>query len=160
MHSPDVQAGVAELLRTLQLPAADVPLAQQLATAKQVVLLATPVGGCTCQPPYAVLELPKPWTLCQLRHLSDVESSKGERRPWKGHVQVLAEDVLPALKHAPQPHAKCATGMDFACLPLGFTTGGATPQIVDLRTMNGHQLSPWVGLGPSTGFSLNFRAYN
>ncbi|CAL5227217.1 g10137 [Coccomyxa viridis] len=70
-HSPEVKAGVAELLKTLQLPAADVSLMQQLATAKQV----------------------------------------------------LAEDVLPALKRAPSSHPDSAPAVDFACLPLGFTTG-------------------------------------
>lgn len=39
VHLPEVRKGVAQLLQNLQLPAADVPLVQQLATAKQVPLI-------------------------------------------------------------------------------------------------------------------------
>ena len=37
-------------------------------------------------------------------------------------VQVLAEDVLPALQHGPDSRASPA--VDLACLPLGVSTGG------------------------------------
>ena len=39
MKSPEVRAGVAQLLQSLQLPPMDAPIPQQLATAKQVILI-------------------------------------------------------------------------------------------------------------------------
>ena len=42
-----------------------------------------------------------------------------------GHLQVLAEDVLPALKHSPGASADGGRIVRVADLPLGFSTGGA-----------------------------------
>ena len=47
----------------------------------------------------------------------------------EGPLQVLAEDVLPALKHASSSGADSHPAVDFACLPLGFTTGGGSSHI-------------------------------
>ncbi len=47
-------------------------------------------------------------------------------------MQVLAEDVLPALKRAPSSHPDSAPAVDFACLPLGFTTGGSWSHIMHI----------------------------
>ncbi|CAK0757444.1 hypothetical protein CVIRNUC_002540 [Coccomyxa viridis] len=68
---PELQAGVTQLLDLLQLPHVEAPLAQQLATAKQV----------------------------------------------------LAEDVLPALKHSPGASTDGGRIVHVADLQLGFSTG-------------------------------------
>lgn len=99
-----------ELLRSLQLPPADVPVAQQLATAKQVQV--------------TVPEQRRPAITCLLRQLSTMQTEWQPQTTVVGHLQVLAEDVLPALKHAPASHGGSAPALDLTCLPLGFTTGG------------------------------------
>ena len=106
VHSPEVKAGAAELLKALQLPAADMPMVQQLATAKQV----------HCTPSHS-----------NAAKASQLSSQLNQRCAYD-HMQVLAEDVLPALKRASSSHPDSALAVDFACLPLGFSTGGTCSQ--------------------------------
>ncbi len=124
VHSPEMKAGAAELLKTLQLPAADVPMVQQLATAKQVQRMT----------PHAKARRPVMSNL--LNSFYDVTHTAPQACLW--HMQVLAEDVLPALKHAPSSHPDSTPAVDFACLPLGFTTGGDCSQTADVSAIACH----------------------